>query len=44
MVDHPNDKSVIGIDLGTTNCVVGYFNVQTQQVEILRNSQGKTTT
>ena len=34
----------IGIDLGTTNSCVALFNPETQSVEVLTNSIGKTIT
>jgi L1 cell adhesion molecule like protein len=35
---------VIGIDLGTTNCCIGYFNPQTSRVDIIPNLNGDRTT
>ena len=39
-----NFEPVIGIDLGTTNSCVALFNPETQSVEVLTNSLGKTVT
>jgi len=38
------EEHVIGIDLGTTNSCVGYWNAQTQQVEIVADLDGYRTT
>ena len=40
-MDETTDQALLGIDFGTTNSCIAWYNPKTQQAEILRNAEGE---